>query len=174
MEKYRIAVGIPTLKDCATEAMACAEHLKRKGVRTLWYSGGHFYFVTTDIGIIEFIPYKQFRNPNVFAGKTYITMFNVPEYATELVKDHITGDQTTCKCFLDWVEERELYKKEEKTYEGLPCSNCKAFPICSAKDEFHDLQKMLNMNIEKNSKVFKEAHLVCPYYNPDVVTAAYI
>ena len=174
MEIYRIAVGIPTLEDCLNEAMACAKHLAQKGVQALRNPGGYFYFVTTDNGIIEFIPYKQFRNLNVFTGKTYITMFNVPEYARESVKDYIIEDQTTCKCFLDWVEKRELFKKEEKTYEGLPCSNCKAFPICSAKDEFHDLQKMLNTNIEKNSKVFKEAHLVCPYYNPDVVTAAYV
>lgn len=168
MEKYRIAVGIPTLKDCSNEAFACAEHLKRKGVNAIGYSRGHFYSVNTDNGIIEFIPYAQFKNLNIFAGKAYTTMFNVPEDAEEIVRSHIAGDRTTCQCFLDWVEEKEFQKKEEKTYDELPCSYCKSFPICSAKEEFRDLQKMLNMNIEKNSKVFKEAKLACPYYNPNI------
>lgn len=30
MEKYRIAVGAPTLKDASNEAIACSEHLKKK------------------------------------------------------------------------------------------------------------------------------------------------
>lgn len=99
-------------------------------------------------------------------------MFNVPEDATEIVRGHATGDTTTAQCFLDWVEEKEFQKKEEETYDEFPCSYCKSFPICSAKEEFRDLQKMLNMNIEKNSKVFKEARLVCPYYNPNIPTNA--
>jgi hypothetical protein len=168
MEKYRIAVGAPTLKDASNEAIACSEHLKKKGVRALWYSRGHFYAVSTEIGIIEFIPYAQFKNLNIFAGKAYTTMFNVPEDATEIVRGHVTGDTTTSQCFLDCVEEKEFQKKEEKTYDELPCSYCKSFLICSAKEEFRDLQKMLNMNIEKNSKVFKEARLVCPYYDPNI------
>lgn len=172
MEKYRIAVGIPTLKDASNEAMACAEHLKRKGVKALGYNRGHYYAVSTDIGIIEFIPYAQFKNLNIFAGKAYTTIFNVPEDATEIVRSHITGDTTTAQCFLDWVEEKELKEKDEKTYDDLPCSYCKSFPICSAKSEFRALQKMLNMNVEENSKVFKEARLVCPYYNPNIPTNA--
>lgn len=172
MEKYRIAVGVPTLKDASNEAIACSEHLKKKGVRALWYSRGHFYAVSTEIGIIELIPYAQFKNLNIFAGKAYTTMFNVPEDATEIVRGHVTGDTTTAQCFLDWVEIAESAKeeKDKKTYDELPCSYCKSFPICSAKEEFRDLQKMLNMNIEKNSKVFKEARLVCPYYDPNVPT----
>lgn len=119
MEKYRIAVGIPTLKDASNEAMACAEHLKKKGVRALWYSRGHFYAVSTEIGVIEFIPYAQFKNLNIFAGKAYTTMFNVPEDATEIIRGHVTGDATTAQCFLDWVEEKEFQKKSFVT-----CRRC--------------------------------------------------
>ncbi len=36
MEKYRIAVGIPTLKDCSLEAIAYTEHLSRKGISAEW------------------------------------------------------------------------------------------------------------------------------------------
>ena len=113
MKKYRIAVGAPTLKDASNEAIACSEHLKKKGVRALWYNRGHFYTVSTEIGIIEFIPYAQFKNLNIFAGKAYTTMFDVPEDATEIVRGHATGDTTTAQCFLDWVEIAESAKEEK-------------------------------------------------------------
>lgn len=169
MEKYRIAVGVPTLKDASNEAIACSEHLKKKGIHAEWDNLRYFFCVETNRGIIEFIPYENFKIEYIFSGKAYTTMFNVPEDATEIVRDRIVGDSTAiCQCFLDWVEEKELKKKDKKTYDELPCSYCKSFPICSAKEEFQDLQKALNMNIEKKSKVFKEAKLVCPYYNPNI------
>lgn len=30
MKKYRIAVGVPALKDASNEAITCSEHLKKK------------------------------------------------------------------------------------------------------------------------------------------------
>lgn len=169
MEKYRIAVGIPTLKDCSNEAIACTEHLSRKGIHAEWENRGYFFRVNTKKGHIEFIPYENFKIESIFMGKRYSAMFNVPRDAD---KSFYPGVTILTGCFLDWVEIAESAKeeKDEKTYDELPCSYCKSFPICSAKDEFHDLQKMLNMSIEKNSKVFKEAKLVCPYYNPNIPT----
>lgn len=53
MEKYRIAVGIPTLKDCSLEAIACAEHLSRKGISAEWENKGYFFRVNTKKGHIK-------------------------------------------------------------------------------------------------------------------------
>lgn len=50
MEKYRIAVGIPTLKDCSLEAIACTEHLSRKGISAEWENKGYFFRVNTKKG----------------------------------------------------------------------------------------------------------------------------
>lgn len=170
MEKYRIAVGIPTLKDASNEAIACAEELMRKGISAEWESVGYFYRVNTKNGHIEFIPYTNFKIESIFMGKRYSAMFNVPRDADRSFYPGVTVLQD---CFLDWILEKEKqYPGNEKSYDELPCSYCKSFPICSAKDEFHDLQKMLNMSIEKYSKVFKEAKLVCPYYNPNIPTNA--
>ena len=47
MVKYRIAVGIPTLKDCSLEAIACTEHLSRKGISAEWENKGYFFRVNT-------------------------------------------------------------------------------------------------------------------------------
>ena len=171
MEKYRIAVGVPTLEDCSLEAIACSEHLKKKGIHSEWENRHYFFRVNTEKGHIEFIPYENFKIKYIFLGKKYSAMFNVPRDAD---KSFYPGVTILTSCFLDWVEIAESAKeeKDEKTYDELPCSYCKSLPICSAKDEFHDLQKMLNMSIEKTSKVFKEAKLVCPYYNPDIPMAA--
>lgn len=171
MKRYRIAVGIPTLKDCSLEAIACAEHLNKKGIEAYWANRRYFFYVETDYGIIEFIPYENFKIEDIFLGKRYSAMFNVPRDVDESL---YPGVPIFTSCFLDWVENAEKMnvqeEKDKKTYDKLPCPYCKSFPICSAKDEFHDLQKMLNMSIEKNSKVFKEVKLVCPYYNPNIPT----
>lgn len=112
MEKYRIAVGVPTLKDASNEAIACSEHLKKKGIHAEWDNLRYFFCVDTNRGIIEFIPYENFKIEYIFSGKTYTTMFNVPEDAEEIVR--IAGDRTTCQCFLDWVEEKNFKRKKKK------------------------------------------------------------
>lgn len=175
MEKYRIAVGISTLKDASNEAMACTEELRRKGIHAEWENRRYFFRVNTEKGHIEFIPYESFKIECVFMGKEYTCIFNPPkDIDTDIFrKVRVLENTPYVPCFLDWVLEKEKEcSVEEETYDELPCSYCKSFPICSAKEEFRDLQKMLNMNIEKNSKVFKEARLVCPYYNPNIPTNA--
>ncbi len=172
MEKYRIAVGVPTLKDASNEAIACSEHLKKKGIHSEWENRHYFFRVNTEKGHIEFIPYENFKIECIFLGKKYSAMFNVPRDAD---KSFYSGVIILTSCFLDWVEIAENTKaKEEKIHDELPCSYCKSFPICFAKYEFRSLQKTVNMVIEEKSQIFKEAKLICPYYNPDIPMIACI
>lgn len=126
MEKYRIAVGIPTLKDCSLEAISCTEHLK---IEDSFMSCDGVFF--THHGIRYF--YSD--DCNKFYCTTFLSDF------LESFKNDLSNE------FLYIVYGPDIRSNavEESKYSEIPCERRIHSYICKYKEDFEKTWKSLKV-----------------------------